>query len=473
MTLESAPLTILAPATGRKLGAFPSASPGVVAELVGKAQAAQPAWAARRAGERADIIERAAAAIERNAEEWARLLAEESGKILAQARFELRFSAALARGTAERLRALGGVLLPTESLESTADDVAWVRRVPLGVVAAVLPFNFPVELLVEKAAAALAMGNAVIVKPPDQDPLAVIAAIGAFHEAGVPADVLSVAAGDRATGAALCADRRLAAVSLTGSTRAGLGVASIPLLRKLHLELGGNDAAILCADADLGLAVPELIFGRTLMNGQACASNKRIIVHRSLAGELADRLSAAVSAIVVGDPLDPRTTVGPLISAEAAARVAAQVARALEQGARLACGTGRADGAFFSPCVLRDVPATADAARDDEIFGPVLTIIPCGSDDEAIAIANSSSYGLSGCVFSRDWSRGMRIADRMESGGVVVNGTGNYRPSFVPFGGVKQSGLGREGLGFTMEEMSQPKYTVLRRFRGRRGEAPP
>jgi acyl-CoA reductase-like NAD-dependent aldehyde dehydrogenase len=467
MTLESEPLTIFAPATRRVVGRVPIVAAGAVGDLVSAAKAAQPAWAARRAGERADIIEKAARLIDENAEDWARLLAEESGKILAQARFELRFSAALARGNAERLRALAGELLPTESLESTADDVAWVRRAPLGVVAAVLPFNFPVELLIEKAAAALAMGNAVIVKPPDQDPLAVIAAVGAFHVAGVPEDVLSVATGDRATGAALCADRRLAAVSLTGSTRAGLSVAASPVLRRLHLELGGNDAAILCADSDLDVAVPELVFGRTLMNGQACASNKRIIVHRSIAGELIDRLSALVSRIKVGDPLDDASAMGPLISPAAAERVAAQVSRAIGQGARLVSGTGQANGAFFSPCVLGDVPAGADVARDDEIFGPVLTCIPCGSDEEALSIANQSSYGLSGCVFSRDWARGMRIADRMECGGVVVNGTGNYRPPFVPFGGVKESGLGREGLGFTLAEMSQPKYTVLRRFRRR------
>jgi acyl-CoA reductase-like NAD-dependent aldehyde dehydrogenase len=469
MSLDPEPLTILAPATHRELGRVPVTPAGEVAERVARAKAAQPAWAARRAGERADIIEGAARLIERNAEDWALLLAEESGKILAQARFELRFASALARGNAERLRAMAGELLPTESLESTADDVAWVRRVPLGVVAAVLPFNFPVELLIEKAAAALAMGNAVVVKPPDQDPLAVLAVVGAFHEAGVPADVLSVATGDRATGAALCADRRLAAVSLTGSTRAGLGVAASPVLRRLHLELGGNDAAILCADADLDAAVPELVFGRTLMNGQACASNKRILVHRSIAAELVERLSASVARIRVGDPLDPACGMGPLISAAAASRVAAQVAHAVGQGAALAWGTGRPDRSFFAPCVLADVPAASDVARDDEIFGPVLACIPFGSEEEAIAIANQSSYGLSGCVFSRDWARGVRIADRMECGGAVVNGTGNYRPPFVPFGGVKESGLGREGLGFTMTEMSQPKYTVLRRIR-RRGQ---
>jgi acyl-CoA reductase-like NAD-dependent aldehyde dehydrogenase len=260
-------------------------------------------------------------------------------------------------------------------------------------------------------------------------------------------------------------------VSLTGSTRAGIEVASMPLLRKLHLELGGNDAAIICHDADLELAAGELIFGRTLMNGQACASNKRIIVHRSIASGLVEKLSALLAPMRVGDPLDPATAIGPLISAAAAQRVGNQVARAVEQGARLVWGSATARDTFFSPCILADVPRSAEVANDDEIFGPVLTCIPFDTEEEAISIANQSSFGLSGCVFSRDWSRALKLSERLACGGAVVNGTGNYRPPFVPFGGVKQSGLGREGLGYTLEEMSQPRYTVLRRIRKSGGVA--
>lgn len=465
-------LHIFSPATHRELGVVPSASASLVSETISKAVAAQPAWGERRTGERADILERASALIDGQASQWSRLLAEESGKILAQAQFELKLAAAMTRGNAERLRAMGGDLLPTGALEATADDIAWVRRVPLGVVAAVLPFNFPVELFVEKAAAALAMGNAVIVKPPEQDPLTVMAVSEAFLNAGVPPDVLVVLPGGRQTGAALCADPRLAAVSLTGSTRAGLEVASIPVLRKLHLELGGNDAAIICRDADLDLVSPELVFGRALMNGQACAANKRIIVHRSISDELVGRLSAILALLRVGDPLDPASAIGPLISVEAATEVGNQVARVIDQGGSLASGSATPRGAFFDPCVLADVPQSADVAKDDEIFGPVFTCIPFDTEEEAISIANQSSFGLSGCVFSRDWPRALRISERLACGGVVVNGTGNYRPPIVPFGGVKQSGLGREGLGFTLEEMSQPRYTVLRRIRDSRGIQP-
>jgi acyl-CoA reductase-like NAD-dependent aldehyde dehydrogenase len=469
MISDSEPLHILSPATRRELGVVSPASASLVSETITKAAAAQPAWADRRTGERADILERAAALIDGQASQWSRLLAEESGKILAQAQFELKLAAAITRGNAERLRCMGGDLLPTGALESTANDIAWVRRIPLGVVAAVLPFNFPVELFAEKATAALAMGNAVIVKPPEQDPLTVMAVRDAFLSAGVPPDVLAVLPGGRQTGAALCADSRLAAVSLTGSTRAGLAVAAIPLLRKLHLELGGNDAAILCSDADLELASRELVFGRTLMNGQACAANKRIIVQRSISDELVERLSALLARMQVGDPLDPASSIGPLISAAAAGRVRTQVEKAVEQGGRIAFGSATSRDAFFDPCVITDVPRSADVSTDDEIFGPVLTCIPFETEEEAISIANQSSFGLSGCVFSRDWARALQISERLACGGVVINGTGNYRPPFVPFGGVKQSGLGREGRGFTLEEMSQPRYTVLRRIREGRG----
>jgi succinate-semialdehyde dehydrogenase/glutarate-semialdehyde dehydrogenase len=234
------------------------------------------------------------------------------------------------------------------------------------------------------------------------------------------------------------------------------------------LELGGNDAAILCRDADLDIASSELVFGRTLMNGQACASNKRIIVHRSISDELVERLSAILAGMRVGDPLDPASSVGPLISAAAAQQVDRQVARAVEQGGTFGSGSATAQDAFFGPCLLADVPRDADVSSDDEIFGPVLTCIPFDTEEEAVSIANQSSFGLSGCVFSRDWSRALRLSDNLACGGVVVNGTGNYRPWIVPFGGVKQSGLGREGLGFTLEEMSQPRYTVLRRIRADR-----
>jgi acyl-CoA reductase-like NAD-dependent aldehyde dehydrogenase len=457
-------MEVLSPYNNTVAGEVRLANPSEISDSIAKADSARHEWAARTVCERADILERASGLFMAEQESLARTLCKESGKIIAQARMEIFFAASLLKANAGALRMMRGELLPTDTIPNTAHDIAWAKRVPLGTVAAILPFNFPVELLVEKAAAGLAMGNAIIVKTPDQTPLCVNRCIELFHKAGVPEAVLVAINGGRDAGAAVANHSAIRAISLTGSTRAGQAVAAATAMRLpvLHLELGGNDAAILLADADLALAAPQLVYGRTLMNGQACASNKRIIVHRSLRDALLAALSKGLEDYVATDPMDENARLGPLVSAAAAKHVEELVAKAVAQGATLAYGSGRANGALFNPVILADTPATADVAKDDEIFGPVFTLIPFDDDDEALQIANQSSYGLSGCIFSRNISHALGMAQLMQSGGVVINGTGNYRPPFVPFGGVKMSGLGREGIGYTMEALSQLKYTVLR-----------
>jgi len=395
------------------------------------------------------------------------MLSRESGKPFSQSRFEVQFTWQLLQANVEWIRWQAGRLLPTEAQEGTAHDLAWETRVPLGTIAAILPFNFPLELLIEKAGPALAAGNAVVVKVPEETPFALMKVLDCFYEGGVPREVLAPVYGGREAGACLVSQPGLAAISLTGSTGAGVAVSSecASMLRKLHLELGGNDAAILLEDADLELAVPQLIFGRTLMNGQACASNKRLIVHASRVEELLERLTVAIAGIKLGDAADPDTQLGPLITEGAAARVISQLEKAVREGARVVCGDLKAKGCFVRPHLLAGVPATASIASDDEIFGPVLPVIPVQDENEALAVANQSRFGLSGCVFTADWKRGYRIARSLESGGCVVNGTGNYRPFTVPFGGVKDSGLGREGLGYTYEEMTRRHYIVFRNFK--------
>ncbi len=461
-----ATLQILAPADGSVVGTVIATSPDDVPRLVATARAGFAAWRRVPIGRRAAILESAADALAPRAEELGRLLARESGKILPQAIFEVHGSIGLLRGNGERARALEGRVLPTGSLPGNERDLAWEERVPLGVVAAIVPFNFPVELFIEKTAAALAMGNAVIAKPPSQCPLAVLEVVAALHAAGVPPDVLQVANGP-GVGVALAAADGIDAVSLTGSTAAGISVAKAgaPSLRHLHLELGGNDALIVLDDADLDFALSEAMRGRLMMNGQTCASNKRILLHRAIAGRFLDMLVPRIAALRIGDPLDPATEMGPLIDAEAAATVAGQARRAVEEGARLVLGDLTPRGAFLSPHILANVPPTAGVARDDEVFGPVFTLVTVEDDDHAVEVANASRYGLMGSVFSADVERALAVADRLETGGVVVNGTGNYRPPFIPFGGVKMSGYGREGLGYTLEEMSQERFTVIRRLR--------
>ncbi len=463
-------LEITNPQGEEQLGEVELTEPSAVEGVVSRAVEAKLGWRETPAAERAAALDRAADALEPLQAELGILLAAESGKPLGQAEFEVGGGIHFLRGNAIEGRRLAGRVLPTEGNFGTEWDLAYTRREPLGVVAAILPFNFPVELFVEKCAAALVGGNTVVVKPPIEDPLVVGRFRDALVEAGVPADALGVVQGGADVGAALATAPGVDAISLTGSTAAGVAVATATAekLRVLHLELGGNNACLVLEDANLDLVASEVLKGRVLMNGQACSASKRVIVHRSLHDELAERLTEAVAAQKVGPATEPETTIGPLINERAASRVAAQVARATEQGAAIAAGSGDSEGAYFTPTLLADVPTSADIACDDEIFGPVFNLIPVDSAQEALAVANSSSFGLMSSVFSRDIQRALVMAERLESGGVVINGTDNYRPPIIPFSGVKMSGRGREGLGYTLEEMTREKPIILRNFRARK-----
>ena len=451
------------------LGEIELTDPGDVAAIVERARAARKSWSSRPVAERAACLDAAADSLVPHKEELAKLLAAESGKPIAQSDFEVGGGIHFLHGNAEEGRRLAGRVLPTEGNMGTEWDLAYTRREPLGVVAAILPFNFPVELFIEKCAAALVGGNAVVVKPPLEAPLVVERFREAMIAAGIPADVLAAVHGGADVGAALAEAPGVDAISLTGSTAAGIAVAKATAhtLRFLHLELGGNNGCLILDDADLDLVAAEVTRGRLMMNGQACSASKRLIVHRSLHDQLATKLVAAVEAQRHGAATDPDSTVGPLIHAGAAEKVAGQVANATSQGAEIAAGTGEADGAYFPPTLLAGVPFDADIARDDEIFGPVFNLIPVDSTEQAIEVANSSSFGLMASVFSEDPRRALHVGEELESGGVVINGSDNYRPPVIPFGGTKLSGRGREGLGYTLDELTREKTIVFRRFRAR------
>lgn len=435
--------------------------PGIVAA----GRAAFRDWSAAAPHQRAGLLIAAADELSGRVEELARLHAQESGKILPQAHHEVLGAISLLRRNAELGRMAAGELAPTGSLPGGERDLTIVERVPLGVVVAVIPFNFPVELTMEKAAAALAVGNTVIVKLPPQNPLTTRAVLDVL-ERHLPSGVLQQVYADLETSSALCSAPDVDAISLTGSVGAGIAIAraTASFLRPLHLELGGNGAAIVRADADLDFVVSETLRGRLLMNGQACAATKRLVAHRSIAAELTERLVAALSDVLPVDPLADGARLGPLIDAGAAARVEEQVQRAMSEGAIRALGSAP-EGAFFAPTVLADVPASAAVLHDDEIFGPVVPVTVVETDDEAVALANATSLRLTAAVFSADIPTAFAMADRLDFGGVVVNGTNNYRPPIVPFGGVALAGTGREGVGWTIDELTRTKFVALRGIR--------
>jgi len=457
--------SVFAPGTGEELGRIEPLRPDEVPRVARAARTAQAGWAAAAPHHRADALVAAARELDDHVDDLGRRHAQESGKVLPQAIHEVRGAIGLLRRNAELARMTAGEVAPTGGLPGGEQDLTIVERVPLGVVAAVLPFNFPIELAMEKAAAALAVGNAVIVKLPPQNPLTT-AAFLKIVQRHLPDGVLQAVDGDRDAAAALCASPDVDAVSLTGSVGAGIAVAraTVDQLRPLHLELGGNGAAIVRQDADLDHVVSETLRGRLLMNGQACAATKRVIAHRTVAGELTERLEAALAEVAPADPLAEGARLGPLIDARAASTVEAQVQRAVAQGARRVLGSPP-DGAWFAPTVLADVPAAADVLHDDEIFGPVVPVTVVDSDDEAVALANATRLRLTAAVFSADWPTAMAMAGQLAFGGVVVNGTNNYRPPVVPFGGVDLAGAGREGLGWTLGELTRTRFIALRGIR--------
>ena len=458
---------IHAPGDGSVLGSVRDSTVDDVETAVEAARGALDAWRSASPYERAAVLSRAAASLREQAEDLGLLHARESGKVITQARREVLGAAALLEENAHIGRFDAGYLAPTGALPGGERDLTIVERVPLGVVACVIPFNFPVELTIEKAGAALAAGNTVILKPPPQNPLATLATAQALVDAGLPSGVLTVLPGGSEVSAALCAAPGVDAVSLTGSVGAGVAVAraTAHLLRPLHLELGGNGAAVVMDDADLDLVVSETLRGRLLMNGQACAATKRLVVHRSVASDVVERIQAALSAVKTGDPADEASDVGPLIDASSAERVAAQVANAVAQGGTLVQGEAAARDAWYPPALLDGVPADADVAADDEIFGPVITTIPFDNDDESVRIVNRSQLALTAAVFSADLGRAMAVGEQFQVGGVVVNGTNNYRPPVVPFGGVGLAGTGREGIGYTYEDLTRTRFIAIKGLR--------
>jgi acyl-CoA reductase-like NAD-dependent aldehyde dehydrogenase len=459
--------SVLSPADGSLVGAVPTGTLDDVAEVIRRGRSALADWSRTSPHDRWQCLRAGAQRLAAAAPELGFLHARESGKVLAQAVREVHGAAGLVEANAHLGRFATGTVAPTGALAGGEADLTWVERVPLGLVVCVIPFNFPVELTVEKAAAALAAGNVVVVKPPPQNPLATIEACRILVSAGLPAGVLQVLTGDTAVSAALCAADGVDAVSLTGSVGAGVAVASATatLLRPLHLELGGNGAAVVLGDADLEYVTAEVLRGRMLMNGQACAATKRVVVEASVAAELTERLAVALGDVVVGDPTDPASAVGPLIDAPSAARVAAQVRAAVDDGASRALGRPEAEGAWFHPTLLAAVPTDAGVAVDDEIFGPVVSVVPVGDADAAVGVVNASSMGLTAAVFSADLPRAVAVAQRLEVGGVVINGPNNYRPPVVPVGGVGMAGSGREGIGYTIEEMTRTRFIAVRGLR--------
>lgn len=453
-------VSVFNPATHEMIDTVPSAAEEDVELALDCAREGCQIWGNTPVEKRVSILMNAAKTLEEHSVQMAELLCAELGRPYEQCLAEASGVGETFRAFAEKMKHFCCEMLP-----SASTDMVVVKREPLGVVACIVPFNFPLGLYAFKAAPALAAGNAVIVKPASATPLASIRMTELLLSAGIPPQALQIITGSgRRIGAHLAASPKINAVSLTGSTEAGLGVAERASgnLTRVFLELGGNDPLIILEDADLDLAVRETINGRMFNAGQVCCASKRILVHSHIAGEYTDRLIRRVKELNVCDPREKGCDMGPLISEEAACEAEEKVNHTIRQGARCVLGGKRYNRTYFEPTILTNVTASMDAARDMEIFAPVVPIIEFEEIDEAVAIANQSKYGLSGGVIGNDIRTALSTALKLESGTAVINGCGDYRTLYTPFGGHKMSGIGTEGLMLTLEEMMLTKCVALK-----------
>jgi alpha-ketoglutaric semialdehyde dehydrogenase len=438
------------PATGNVLATVPLSDGRDVAEATAAGTAAGEAWARTRPQERARILNDWSEALLANRARLAATATAEMGKPLAESLGEVdRAAAEIAFMAGEAARIAG------ESVPSYAPDTLIVtQRVPVGLVLAITPWNFPVVSPVRKIAPALAYGNAVVCKPSTEAPLTALALADLAAAAGLPGGVLNVICGTRdGAGDALVADPRVKAISFTGSTSAGRAIAAVAgrNLVPVQLELGGKNAVYVDASADLDRAVPEIVSAAIQCTGQRCTAISRVLAHHSIADELARRLAAGFDALPIGAGTDPAAKVTPLVTAAAKARVSGYVERGVRDGARLL--TTRRDplgGNYVNPAVLDAVTPEMSVARE-EIFGPVLSVLRVGNVREAIAVTNDCDYGLASAVFARDLAVAMEYMLGAQTGMVHVN-HGNASQPHVPFGGVKASGMGSYSIGHSAQE---------------------
>ena len=422
------------------------------------AHSAKAAWADTLAAERERLLMRAADDLEAARGEMVDLLIDEAGSTFGKAQFEVSFAGNLVRSIAGEARRIHGDVFPSD----VPGLISMAIRRPLGVVAGISPFNFPVVLSLKKVAFALACGNTFILKPSEETSLVGLKLAEIFERAGFPAGVLNVVPGDGRTMAqVLYDDPRVKLISFTGSTAVGRTIATECAKRgkRVVLEMGGKSPLIILQDADLDYAVDTACFGIFIHQGQICMAGSRIIVEAPIYEEFLKRFAAKAATLKVGDPRDPHTVIGPLIRSSQCPMIDKKIKDAVAAGARLLTG-GKYEGNFYHPTVVADVTPEMAAFRD-ELFGPVAAVTKANDADHALALANNSAYGLSSAVLTNNLQLAMRFALELEAGMVHLNGPTIHDEGTVPFGGVKDSGSGREGGRWSTDEMTEVKWVTI------------
>jgi acyl-CoA reductase-like NAD-dependent aldehyde dehydrogenase len=451
-------LDVQSPYDGARVGAVPVVGPDAAQAAVDAAAGAMAAGLPSH--QRAEILDRAAALVRERRDDLALALALEAGKPLTQALAEVDRAVQTIIFSAAEARTLAGRGVVVDAHPAGVGRRGWTLRVPIGVIGAITPFNFPLNLAAHKVAPAIAAGCAVVLKPPRATPLTGIMLADILYEAGLPKQWLSVVVGPAAELVdVLVADKRVAMLTFTGSAEVGWALAARAPRKRVALELGNSTPLIVCADADLDAAATTAAMSAFNFAGQSCISVQRVIVQERVRAEFVEKLAAQANAKQVGDPLSRDTAVGPMIDAASRERVLAWVDEATSGGARLVTGDG-AKGSCVSPVVLDDVD-TAAKVWHDEVFGPVVAVRAFGDIEEAFELANGTEYGLQAGIYTSDLRVALEAAERLEFGGVTINETPTFRVDQMPYGGTKESGNTREGPHFTVREMTEERMVVV------------
>lgn len=449
------------PYDGSQVGEVYDADPATVDRAVVAAQKGAETMAALSQYERAELLQRMRNLLERDAEEFARLITLETGKTIREARGEVARSQQTLVASADEARHLQGEVVPMEAAPTGKGRWAMTVREPLGVIAAITPFNFPLNLALHKIGPALAAGNSVVHKPSENTPLSAVRLARLAIEAGLPSGAYNVVTGPgEETGRQIVNDPRIAMITFTGSPEVGREIRAAAGFRRMTLEMGSNSSVILEPDCDLDLLIPRCVLGSYALAGQVCISVQNIYVHESIAEDFTGRFVAGAKGLKIGHPLEEDTDLASLISEAAAERVESWIKQAVARGARLLTG-GTRSGAIVEPAVLTDVPPDEDVCCK-EAFGPLVVLHRYSRLEDAINAVNASEYGLQAGICTRNIGKAFEAARKLHVGGVMVNDVPAFRVDLMPYGGTKMSGVGREGPRYAIEEMTELKLICWR-----------
>ena len=452
-------IDVVNPFNGQVFDTVPRGTVEDVQAAIASADRGAKAMAAMSGYQRYEVLTRAVALMKARVDDLGRTITMEEGKIIGEGLGEAERAIQTMTGSAEEAKRLFGEVVPLDGAPTWTGQLGFTLRVPCGVVAAISPFNFPLNLVAHKVGPALAAGNAVIIKPASDTPLSALKLTEILVEAGVPAEAVQCVTGSGGSiGDALVADDRVRKVTFTGSKEVGEHICRTAGLKKVTMELGSNSPLIVMPDADMEKVVAGTVASGFSNAGQVCISAQRILTNERVYGDYLDALTEGVKGLSTGDPLDGTVKMGPMVRAQDAVRVNEWVTEAVAGGARTVVG-GEYEGAMHAPTVVADVSPEMRISCD-ELFGPAVAVTPFSDIDQAIAMANDTNYGLSAAIFTQNIDWAMKFAREVDSGNLMINSGPQWRADLMPYGGVKDSGMGKEGPRYAVEEMTELKMVI-------------